>query len=374
VEAATPKRLWPAILFLFVLAPVTAEVLSGSTPILVLVRNPVLFFLNFPFYGGGALLVREVVRRGHLGWASMLWLGAAYGIFEEGVVLNTWADPWAPPVCAVVKGVATGLCDYSRVGGINLLWAFGLTTYHAVVSITIPILLVELTFPGRAGRLWLRRRGIALCALGEGGVLVFGILLSIADFRAHGQQGPLLHPYLIELAVIAGCGALALTRRRPGVNGATPESRGVARARGARCASRMPGQWLLRLLGFLAITGMILSASVYKGAQLPFWVGLALNGVLVALAGWGVSVWSRRVGWSERQMLALASGVIGFFIFFWDPVLELVGTAGGNPTRGTTVVGLCYLLFLVMLTRRTERRLRLHAGTLAGTMTTPSAT
>ncbi|HEV2461047.1 MAG TPA: hypothetical protein VGS80_22070, partial [Ktedonobacterales bacterium] len=130
---ARPTRLWPAILLLFVLAPVTAEVLSGSTPLLVLVTNPILFAINFPFYGGGALLVREVVRRRRLGWASVLWLGAAYGIFEEGVVLNTWADPWAQAVCTVAHGAASGICDYSRVAGINLLWAVGVTTYHAVV-------------------------------------------------------------------------------------------------------------------------------------------------------------------------------------------------------------------------------------------------
>ncbi len=82
-----PQRAWPAILTLFVLAPFTAELLSGSTPILVYFTNPLSFVLNPLLYGCGALLVREVARRRGLGWTGVLWLGAAYGIFEEGVTL-----------------------------------------------------------------------------------------------------------------------------------------------------------------------------------------------------------------------------------------------------------------------------------------------
>ncbi|HEY7835437.1 MAG TPA: hypothetical protein VIG30_17810, partial [Ktedonobacterales bacterium] len=170
-----PPRNWPAILLLFFLAGFTAEVLTGSTPILVYLTNPFSFIFNPLLYGCGALLVREIVRHRGLGWTSVLWLGAAYGIFEEGLVINTWADPWAHDVCTLVKGVATGLCDFSRVGGINLLWALELTTFHAIISITIPILLVELIFPSRAARPWLRRRGIIACVVAEGICLLCGL-------------------------------------------------------------------------------------------------------------------------------------------------------------------------------------------------------
>ncbi len=342
-SAADHTRVWPAILALFVLAPVTAEVLSGSTPILAFVTHPIVSCLNFPLYGCGALLVREVARRRSLGWASVLWMGAAYGVFEEGVVLNTWADPWAHPVCTVTRGVMSGLCDYSRVGGINLLWALGLTAYHAVISMTIPILLVELAFPRCAMLPWLDHKAVRACVASELVVLALGLALNFADFRQHGQAGPLLGPYLIEIALMAGCIALALLLR--------PRA-GSHSTRGA------PKLWLLRLLGFLGVVLLIVTPSIDKGSHVPYRIALALNATIVALAIWRLTSWSRRAGWSERQMLALASGALGFFIFFWDPLLELSGQAGGNPTRGTALVGLAYLIGLIVLAGRTQRRWR----------------
>src|SRR5260370_31941310 len=120
-SAADHTRVWAAILAVFVLAPVTAEVLSGSTPILAFVTHPIVSCLNFPLYGCGALLVREVARRRSLGWASVLWMGAAYGVFEEGVVLNTWADPWAHPACPGTRGLLSRLSHSIPRPRLNLL-------------------------------------------------------------------------------------------------------------------------------------------------------------------------------------------------------------------------------------------------------------
>jgi hypothetical protein len=348
--ATKPKRAWPAILTLFFLAPFTAEVLSNSTPILVFLTNPILAILNLLLYGCGALLVREVARRRGLGWAGVLWLGAAYGVFEEGLALNTWADPWTHDVCTIVNGVATGLCDYSRVGGVNLVWALGLTVYHAIISITIPILLTELLFPRRAVRPWLGRKALVVCVVSESLALALGIILSFVDFRKHGQDAPLLAPYLIELGLMALFVTVAL-RMRP-----------YARARSKR---KPPRLWALRVLGYFLLPVGTLLPSLYQGTGTPFQFALALNLALLAVVAWRVTLWSRRAGWGERQMLALASGVLAFFIFPWDPLLEIAGSAGGKPTRGTVVVALAYLIFLILLSRRTARRLRPSAGVAA---------
>lgn len=350
--AARPPRAWPAILTLLFLAPLTAEVLSGSTPVLAFTINPIVAFINLPFYGCGALLAREVARRRGLGWGGVLWLGAAYGIFEEGVVLNTWADPWASVVCTIVRGAPTGLCDYSRVGGINLLWALNLTIYHAVISITIPILLVSLLFPARDARpAWLGRKAIIACVASELIILVLGLILNFADFRQHGQPGPLPLPYLIELALMAGCVALALLlRARPTRPASAPYP--------ARSTRPLPGLWRLRFFAFVAVALTILSPSVYQAAHAPYQLALAINATLLALAVWRVWAWSRRADWNAHHLLALASGALGFFIVFWAPLLEILGTAGGKPEHGTGVVALAYLLFLIALTRHTNRRLR----------------
>src|SRR5215469_4154492 len=176
---APRARTWPAVLTLLLLPGPTAEALTGSTPILVYLTNPVSFVTNTLMYGGGALLIREIVRRHRMGWTSILLLGGAYGIFEEGLIVNTWANPWLPQVCTIVKGRASGLCNYSRFGGVILSWASSLTVFHAVVSITIPILLVELVFAGRAPRPWLGRKLTTLLILGEMLILAAGLFLNI---------------------------------------------------------------------------------------------------------------------------------------------------------------------------------------------------
>jgi hypothetical protein len=343
-DQETPKDVhnWPAALFLLILASITAEMLTGSTPVLVFFTNPVSFIGNILLYGLGALLIRETVYRRNLGWASVLWMGAAYGIFEEGLVINTWANPWAEPVCNLVNGVQTGLCDYSRVGGINLLWALELTIFHAIVSITIPILLGKLVFPERFGRPWLGRKAIGLCVIGELICLAAGLLLNFAAFRQQGQARPLLLPYLIEIGLMTACVAIAL-RLRP--------SPGSAATRPA------PGVWALRFLGFGFISLMLLSPGLYKSANLPYPIGLIINLAILAGAVWQVRNWSRRTSWDERHILALASGALGFFLIVWDPILEIIGQAGGKPTRGTVLVALAYLIFLILVERQTAGRM-----------------
>lgn len=80
------SRTWLALLTLYVLAPIVGEVLSGSTPPLNFI-TPFTFLLLTWLYGSGAIIARELVRRRGLGWTSILLLGAAYGILEEGLVV-----------------------------------------------------------------------------------------------------------------------------------------------------------------------------------------------------------------------------------------------------------------------------------------------
>lgn len=336
--ASAQSRRWPTMLALFLLAPLTAEVLSGSTPLLEFARNPVLVVINLPLYGCGVLLVREVARRRGLGWVGVLWLGAAYGIWEEGVVLNTWADPWARVICNARQ---QGICDYGRVNGVSVLWALGLTVFHAVVSITIPILLIELARPRLAPLPWLTRRGVRWCVAGELFVLLLGLLLNLGDFRDHGRLGPPWQPYAIEVTLLAVCVALALLPRAVAPAGA---------------AGGLPSLWTLRLLGCLAMTLDVLLPNLEKGLRLPYQVALGLNAGILVLAIWRVATWARRVGWGERHILALATGALGFFIVLWAPLLEVVGQADGKPTRGTGVLAALYLVGLIALARVVARR------------------
>jgi len=337
------RRTWPATLTLFLLAGITAETLTGSTPILIFFINPFSFIFNPLLYGCGALLIREVARRRNLGWASIFCMGAAYGTFEEGLVINTWANPWAPQVCSVVHGVTVGFCDYSRVAGINLLWAVELTVFHAIVSIVIPILLVDFIFPQRAGLPWLGRKAVIACVTAELFCLAIGILLSFVTFRQHGETAPLLLPYLIEVMLMALFISVALTLKP---------------RRSAPNARKAPRLWLLRSAAFVYSGLLIILPNIYQANRLSVPLALSSCVIMVVLASWLAGRWSRSVAWNARHMLALAAGMLGFYLLLWDPLLEIMGQVNGTQTRGESLVALVYLIGLIVLARRTSRRVR----------------
>jgi hypothetical protein len=131
------------VLLLLLLTPGIPEYLSSSSAINNVVFNPLLFLLqltaNLGLYGPGALLVHDARVRWKKGWGTVLLLGAAYGILEEGVALSTLFDPKAAP--------AGSLGVYGHWLGVNWVWAVGTVPFHAIFSISIPILLLGLVLP-----------------------------------------------------------------------------------------------------------------------------------------------------------------------------------------------------------------------------------
>ena len=85
---------------LFFLAPGIAEMLLGNEPPLRFFTVGDLIILTF-LYGSGALLAREAVRSWGKGYPSLLFLGAAYAIFEEGLVCKSFFDPRWPDLGAL---------------------------------------------------------------------------------------------------------------------------------------------------------------------------------------------------------------------------------------------------------------------------------
>ena len=73
------------VIVLFILSPVIAELLSGSTP----ASQPIPLIIESLFYGPGVLLIREFARRNNLGWILIILLGVAFGIIEEGLLVHS---------------------------------------------------------------------------------------------------------------------------------------------------------------------------------------------------------------------------------------------------------------------------------------------
>src|SRR5207302_1555765 len=108
------------LLALVLLSPVIAEMLSGSTPPIEWL-NPIAVLFLIWLYGAGVLVMRETAVRWKTGWPSILLLGAAYGIIEEGLAVKSFFDPaW--------MDLGT-LGWYGRWLDVNWVWAVWLTIF-----------------------------------------------------------------------------------------------------------------------------------------------------------------------------------------------------------------------------------------------------
>src|SRR5437870_808249 len=205
--SAHPNR--RPLLALILLSPIIAEMLSGSSPPLEWL-NPITPLLLIWLYGAGVLVMRETAVRWKTGWPSILLLGAAYGIIEEGLAVKSFFDPgW--------MDLGT-LAWYGRWLDVNWVWAVWLTIYHAVVSIAIPIFLMEWIWPRVRGQPLTSRRGyITAIALLAGATIFIDILLTpyrpsvwhlldacaAASMRARRAYHALVHAALAESFMIS---------------------------------------------------------------------------------------------------------------------------------------------------------------------------
>src|SRR5580700_12281451 len=160
------RRVAPAIGLYFV-APLVAEYLLGDLPIKML---GVLAILA-PFYGGGALLIREAVRRTGRGWPSIFVLAFAYAIFEEAFTTQTLFNPNYLHLNLHLLEPA-----YIPALGIAVWWTMHVLTLHTVWSVSVSIALVEALMPDRATQPWLGRLGLAVTAA----LFLFGAAASAA--------------------------------------------------------------------------------------------------------------------------------------------------------------------------------------------------
>lgn len=214
------------------------------------------------------------------------------------------------------------LGTYGRLWGVNWVWSFGLTVFHAVISIAIPILIVTLLFPAWRHRPWLTRRGLGIWMWLFGGVCAL-IFLALTTYR----------PPALQWAAAAG--AVWWLGRRAALGVRLPEP----------TAGRLLPPWRFWLLGFLGafvilaglfllpLSGVHFFWAVVLFAGALAWVG----GALAEASGWGGR-------WQDPHRFAVAAGALSFF------ALMALGAEGDaqrvdNP-MGMAVVGWATLAFL----------------------------
>lgn len=314
------------VMFLLFLAPLIAEVLWGTTT----VTGSAGYFAQIGLYGGGALLIREVVCRWGGGWPSILLLGAAYGAIEEGLLEPTW---FTPALQSHPYGVALGV-----------FWTYAVFNigYHAVFSIAIPILLTELAFPSWRDKPWLGRAGLIVVgvvyAVNAAGIgLLWYAFLQKAAYhvpaRVHPAQQGATVALVIALIVLARLAAPSGTFTPGG-----PPPPAAGRLAGAAA------------LGAAAWFGLLLASGSGNHLRwLPFPVPIAVAVAEVALAAWSLQRWSAR---TDLQVLAACSGALTVQM---AAGFGVTGLAGPVNIIGKAILNVIAVCLLAWFARRLHR-------------------
>jgi hypothetical protein len=296
---AQRSRDWPWVLTLLLLASVFGETIaSASTPPVAYVRSP----LTLPFlvvgYGCWALLFREAWARGRLSWAGGALAGIGYAAFNEGLVAHTWFRPSLNGFSAFRLG---------RIAGVNWCVVVGLCAYHAIFSMAMPIVLVQLRRAEPYPRPWVGRRGLVIAGatvllLIIGLILGQGIATRSPDRLIAGVVGVVLP----LVAVVIG------RARRPGFS---PVRDALPRR---RASSAPAGDGVLRgrtvrrrgAYGFGLGWALAFYLSYYG---LPALIGILAVAAEAAVAGAAVGyLRSRpaRLDWSASHWVALIGGAL----------------------------------------------------------------
>jgi hypothetical protein len=318
---------WAALL-LAGLTPVVAELTLGNPPL----RQAWLLLLWVPIYGAGTVLIRELVRRTGRGWPAILLLGAAYGIVEEGLALQALTSP-------TIYGVAGWA---PRILGLNSAYTELNIPYHAVFSVALPILLVDLIVPDLRHRPYLGRTGLIVAGV----VFVLGVLLLrwTTAFIDPGYQAPpaVLAAFVLAIAVLALL-ALRFVPRPPRVPATAPRT--VPAPRAVACLAGVVA------FGYLALL------FPFGGARHPAftqggWVAVPMvaAALLAVAAGVLLRRWTAHGSWRDRHSLALAGGALVAHTVFG------VIANGENTTDRLSLaaLGLVMLGLLALLARRTR--------------------
>lgn len=309
------------ILLLLLLTPGIPEYLSTSSSLRGLLIAPPIFFLflalNLGLYGPGVLLIREAMIRWRKGWASVIALGAAYGILEEGIALSTLSNPHAGPVGA--------LGFYGHWAGVSWVWTVGVLMVHIVFSIALPILLLGLALPETRGRSLVSRKGI-YTLFGVLSLDVVVLLLAIV-FGEHFWMGSgVLVGSVLAIGVL-----VAIAYRLP-----------ANLLRPAHELRSWP-LWVFGLFGFILLVGTFLVEGVLGFYRAPAVVTMAALVALYAGMLWGTLTHVGRQG-IERPMLAFATGALACIAAF--------GFIAAFPVPVVVVADVLVVLFLRHLWRR----------------------
>lgn len=297
----------PAWLTLWLLAPVLDELFSGSSPPKEFFK-PGAFVMLGVLYGGGALLAREYTLLWRKDWRSLLLLGVAYAIAEEGLMCKSFFNSHWQDVGK--------LGEYGRWAGVNWIWTYYLTLYHTFYSIGTSVVLVEILHHRQREQLWLKPWARRLFL----GLFVLDVWIG---FRFFPYQ-----PDLLSVVVAGGLIVLLawLAKSLP------------VRPRAVMEEKKASAVWKFGVWGFLIVVLFFVAMFIGPHTPLPAGWYLLLSVGATVLVGW--LLW-RMSGhgrlWADRHRAALLLGVLlGFALL--DVHLALNPKASNKDMSGMGIV------------------------------------
>jgi hypothetical protein len=325
-EGSSAIRRHAAVIALFFLSPLVAEFFSGTTlPIILL---PLIVPLSL-YYGGGVLLIREVTRRTGRGWPTILMLGLAFGVLEEGVLTQSLFNPnyLASDLHLLDPG-------YIKALGIGALWTVFVLGGHVLWSIGAPVAIVEESTGSRRTTPWLGRRGLIVTTV----LFLLGCVMAFVVTKAEDSKDPFsASPAQVGVSVAIVVVLVAVAFLLPhGDRKPLP--------------GRAPSPWLVFAATMVAGVGWGLLAGA---SSLPWWpASIAIALVCLVILAVLVSRWSRLDGWGRWHRFAVAAAALatsGWHAFAMDysksPVIDIVSRV-------------IYLLAAAWIVRLAARKIR----------------
>jgi len=321
---STFRRVLPAI-GLFFLAPFVSEYLLGDFP---LTKLGYLLILA-PLYGGGALLIREVVRRTAKGWPTILTLAFAYAVLEEAFTTQTLFNPNYLKLNLHLLDPA-----YISALGIGGWWTIFVLTLHTVWSISTSIALIEACVPAHATTPWLRWPGLTLDS-------ILFVLAAIASTRFEIQHDGFVATkmqFVVSGIVVIAAVIIAflLPSRTPATN-STPA----------------PTPWLPGAIALIAGSLFLIVPRTWAWGAVAIYIALDLTVIFV------ITAMSRLSAWGGIHRLALAAGAA--LAYGWHAFLQApVDGTTGITIRASNAV--CLLVVLVLIAYAARRQVRYVAS------------
>lgn len=330
-------RVLPAI-GLYFLSPLVGEFLLGNIPITARISLPALLAASL-LYGGGALLIREVVRRAGYGWPTMIMFALAYGVIEESFATMTLFNPhWQ----------GHSVLDYGYISavGISPPWTLFVLGLHTIWSISVPIAIIETLAGSHRQTPWLGNIGLSIAIV----LYVLGILVVLLDSISKG--------FVVSVSQFVGAGIATIVIVVSGIL--------LGRLRLASRTGRAPAPWLVGIVSLVAGSLFLLIYAAdpgglsgwLAGINLPPWLAVVLYLVLFIGMSVLVSYWSHFPDWSQAHHLALAGGALlayAWHAFPWASLIPGIDNVVDLASNTILAIGAIVLLMFAALQLKKEK-------------------